>query len=371
MIKPANDERDATRLLGASAELSAVLEQVSSIAELNKPVLVVGERGTGKELIAKRLHFLSPRWDRHLETMNCAAISDSLMESELFGHESGAFTGAQALHKGRFERADHGSLFLDELATTSARVQEQLLRVIEYGEFQRLGGSRVLQCDVRLIAATNEDLPSLAEQGAFRADLLDRLSFDVITLPPLRARRDDIPELATHFATAMSRELGRDYFAGFSEPAMSTLLTHDWPGNVRELKNAVERSTYQQADWQAPLINIVIDPFDSPYRPTRKKHKPKQLKPEKPEPVHNSKAEALEPIAPPPVPKSHTQKPRLPALSEDFTLRDWLDTEEKRCIEHALNASQHKQKEAARSLGLSYHQLRASLRKFPELKKTK
>src|SRR5690606_34031380 len=148
----------------------------SQVAPLDKPVLIIGERGTGKELIAARLHFLSQRWEQTYLKMNCAALNENLLESELFGHEAGAFTGASKRHEGRFERADGGTLFIDELATTSAMVQEKLLRVIEYGEFERVGGNRPVKVDTRLVAATNEDLPTLAEQGKFRADLLDRLA---------------------------------------------------------------------------------------------------------------------------------------------------------------------------------------------------
>ena len=160
--------------------------------------MVVGERGTGKELITARLHFLSKRRDQEYLKMNCAAINDTLLEKELFGHEAGAFTGAAKLHRGRFERTDRGSLFLDERAHTSPLVQEKLLRIIEYGEYERVGGNKMLTTDVRLICATNEDLPNLARKGKFREDLLDRFAFDVINLPPLRARREDIPLLAEH-----------------------------------------------------------------------------------------------------------------------------------------------------------------------------
>ncbi len=215
---------------------------------LEKPVLIVGERGTGKELIAARLHYLSNRWDAEFIKMNCAAISDSLLESELFGHESGAFTGATRNHRGRFERADGGTLFLDELATTSKLVQEKILRVIEYGEFERVGGNKTIRTSVRLVAATNEDLPTLADEGVFRRDLLDRLAFDVITLPPLRHRPDDITLLAEHFAINMATELGQTLFPGFTDRARETLLQHDWPGNVRELKNVVERCVYRNPD---------------------------------------------------------------------------------------------------------------------------
>jgi psp operon transcriptional activator len=198
---------ESDNLIGQANSFLTVLEQVSQIAPLSKPVLIIGERGTGKELIAARLHYLSQRWQQNYVKLNCAALSESLLESELFGHEAGAFTGAQKRHEGRFERADRGTLFLDELANTSALVQVKILRVIEYGEFERVGGSKTVQTDVRLIAATNEDLPQLAAQGKFRADLLDRLAFDVITLPPLRERREDILLLDEHFAIQMAREL--------------------------------------------------------------------------------------------------------------------------------------------------------------------
>ena len=205
------------RLLGESPSFMEVLDLVSQVAPLSKPILIVGERGTGKELIASRLHYLSQRWDQEYLKMNCAAISETLLETELFGHEAGAFTGASKMHRGRFERADRGSLFLDELSNTSAQVQEKLLRIIEYGEYERVGGNRTLTADVRLIAATNEDLPSLARRGKFREDLLDRLAFDVITLPPLRARPVDIPILAEHFAVNMAMDLEREYFPGFTD----------------------------------------------------------------------------------------------------------------------------------------------------------
>ena len=213
-------------LLGESNAFLEIIEQASRLAPLRKPVLIIGERGTGKELIAHRLHYLSARWDQSFVTINCATLSESLLETELFGHEAGPFTGAAKRHQGRFERADGGTLFLDELATTSARVQEKLLRVIEYGEFERVGGAKPLKVDVRLVCATNEDLPALADKGQFRHDLLDRLAFDVITLPPLRERREDILMLAEHFAHSMTRELGYPLFAGFSRKATQLLLDY-------------------------------------------------------------------------------------------------------------------------------------------------
>ncbi|SPW21775.1 Phage shock protein F [Cronobacter sakazakii] len=170
-------------LIGEANRFLEVLEQVSRLAPLDKPVLIIGERGTGKELIAHRLHYLSRRWQGPFISLNCAALNENLLDSELFGHEAGAFTGAQKRHPGRFERADGGTLFLDELATAPMLVQEKLLRVIEYGELERVGGSQPLQVNVRLICATNADLPRLVEEEKFRADLLDRLAFDVVLLP--------------------------------------------------------------------------------------------------------------------------------------------------------------------------------------------
>jgi psp operon transcriptional activator len=206
-------------LIGQSNNFLEVLEQISQIAPLSKPVLIIGERGTGKELVAARLHYLSKRWEQSYLKLNCAALNENLLETELFGYDSGAFTGANKRHEGRFERANNGTLFLDEIANTTGLIQEKLLRVVEYGEFERVGGSRTIKTDVRLVAATNEDLPTLAEKGEFRADLLDRLAFDVITLPPLRERLEDIMVLAEHFAINMARELEFELFSGFTEKA--------------------------------------------------------------------------------------------------------------------------------------------------------
>src|SRR3954469_20799145 len=184
------------QLVGQASVFLDAVERASRAAALRRPVLVVGERGTGKELVAERLHRLSPRWGEPLVTMNCAALPETLIEAELFGHEAGSFTGATKSRIGRFEEADGGTLFLDELATLSMGAQERLLRAVEYGEVTRIGASKPLRVDVRIVAATNEHLPRLAEEGSFRADLLDRLSFEVITLPPLRVRDGDIPVLA-------------------------------------------------------------------------------------------------------------------------------------------------------------------------------
>ena len=354
------------RLLGESPAFLGVLEAVSQIAPLEKPVLIVGERGTGKELIAERLHYLSNRWEGHYLKMNCAAIADSLLESELFGHEAGAFTGASRTHQGRFERAHGGTLFLDELASTSALVQEKLLRVIEYGEFERVGGKKTLHCDVRLVAATNEDLPRLADTGKFRHDLLDRLAFDVITLPPLRERPGDISMLAEHFAINMSAELGREMFAGFSPAARDALREYPWPGNVRELKNVVERCVYR-AEADDPVEEIVFDPFDSPYRPSSR--------------TTGSAASSVggESVArrnePPSttnaaVGRDGTGAPSRRSAPRDFPvdLRQEVRDYEVAAIHDALDAAMHNQRKAAELLKLTYHQFRGYLKKYEILK---
>ncbi|MBT3425265.1 MAG: phage shock protein operon transcriptional activator [Gammaproteobacteria bacterium] len=329
------------RLLGESPEFLEVLDWVSKIAPLDKPVLVVGERGTGKELIAARIHYLSQRWDQEFIKLNCAAINDTLLETELFGHEAGAFTGAQKRHSGRFERAHGGTLFLDELATTSSMVQEKLLRVIEYGEYERVGGNKMMTADVRLIAATNLDLPGLAMAGKFREDLLDRLAFDVITLPPLRARQEDILLLAEHFGVRMATELELDYFPGLTNSAVDTLLNHAWPGNVRELKNAIERSLYRHEQPSRPIDEIILDPFGSPYRPKS---------PAMPGvPIETAQAS----------PDIEKIEPQFPV---DF--RQQVQDFEIKQIKAALKQAQYNQKKAADALGVTYHQLRGYLKKY-------
>ena len=215
-------ERTETFVGQSNAVLDAI-ERASRAAALNRPVLVIGERGTGKELVAERLHHLSPRWAGPLVVMNCAALPESLIEAELFGHEAGSFTGATKTRHGRFEEADGGTLFLDELATLSSPAQDRLLRAVEYGEITRIGASKPVSVDVRIVAATNEHLPTLVEQGRFRADLLDRLSFEVITLPPLHARQGDIPLLAEHFGRRMGAELEWPNWPGFSDGIMAKM----------------------------------------------------------------------------------------------------------------------------------------------------
>ena len=254
-----------TQLVGQSSSFLDAVERASRAAPLDRPVLVIGERGTGKELVAERLHRLSNRWAGPLVIMNCAALPETLIEAELFGHEAGAFTGATKARTGRFEEAHGGTLFLDELATLSGAAQDRLLRAVEYGEVTRIGASRPVRVDVRIVAATNEHLPRLVDEGRFRADLLDRLSFEVVTLPPLRHRTSDIPVLSDHFARRMAMELGWAKWPGFSNAAMDKLLSYNWPGNVRELRNVVERAVYRWEDPERPVDSIQFDPFESPW----------------------------------------------------------------------------------------------------------
>lgn len=349
------EHRENNPLIGESPAFLEVLERVSRVAPLDKPVLVIGERGTGKELIAARLHFLSRRWDRAYVKLNCAALSETLLETELFGHEAGAFTGATRKHQGRFELANKGTLFLDELANTSGSVQEKILRVIEYGEFERVGGSSSIQTDVRIVAATNEDLPHLAQQGKFREDLLDRLAFDVITLPPLRYRREDILPLAEHFATRMTRDLELEVFAGFHPDALGALMDYAWPGNVRELKNVVERAVYRSEDPEEPITQIEFDPFDSPYRPQPASPQPSAVQSEPPAP---GKAPAPGPATPP---------IQLPSGPIDF--KQAVQDAEISTLQRALKENKFNQRKTAEHLGLTYHQLRGYLRKYDLLEK--
>lgn len=330
-------------LVGQSTAFLDAIERTSAAAALNRPVLVIGERGTGKELVAERLHHLSPRWDGPLVVMNCAALPENLIDAELFGHEAGAFTGATRARPGRFEDADGGTLFLDEIGTLSAAAQERLLRVIEYGELTRIGANRPAQVDVRVVGATNEDLPALVEKGRFRADLLDRLSFEVITLPPLRARAEDILGLAEHFGRRMAAELGWPSFPGFSAAAKKQLREHGWPGNVRELKNTIERSLYRWGDPVTPIDHLILDPFESPWRP---KGNP-------------STREANLPVAAAPVAPS--EKRRDVAVVAD--LRAAVAEFERDILAAALERCRYNQRETANALALSYDQLRHCLRR--------
>lgn len=337
-------------IIGEADNFLAVLEQASRLAQLAKPVLIVGERGTGKELIAARLHYLSERWQRNFVKFNCAALNEELLESELFGHVAGAYTGATRARTGRFELADGGTLFLDELSSMSPRLQEKLLRVVEYHEFERVGSSTTESVDVRLVAAANVDLPSLARSGEFRADLLDRLSFDVLTMPPLRERPGDIPLLARRFAENMTRELRREYFAGFSLEAEAQLTDYSWPGNVRELRNVVERAVYRLERADHPVKRIEFDPFASPYRLRHAIEKTE-------EPSVAARA-ATEISASTPSPDAPDAAISLPC---DFTKETAVYAQS--LLSAALRQAQFNQRKAAALLGMSYHQFRGQVRK--------
>ena len=316
--------------IGENSWYLAALDHASQLADLDRPVLILGERGSGKELIAHRMHFLSSRWDEPFIKLNCAALTENLVESALFGHESGAFTGATRAQAGYFERAQAGTLFLDEIATLSLRTQEKLLRVLEYGEFERLGGQKILETNARIIAATHADLSALAQTAEFRHDLLDRLAFDVVHTPPLRLRGEDILLLAEHFAMSFVGTLGWEFFPGFSHQAQHQLLTHNWPGNVRELKNVVERSLFRAGFSHEPITDILMNPFAKPW------------------------ADKMEPAS-----ATSTQNP-----TENFDFKGEREAWEKQQISNALALCSYHQGKTASFLGLSYDQLRALLKKL-------
>jgi psp operon transcriptional activator len=336
-----------TQFIGQSSAFLDAVERASGAAALNRPVLVVGERGTGKELIAERLHRLSLRWDGPLITMNCAALPETLIEAELFGHEAGAFTGATRAREGRFEEANGGTLFLDELGTLSSGAQERLLRAVEYGEITRIGSSRPVRVDVRIVAATNEDLPKMVEEGRFRADLLDRLSFEVVTLPPLRVREGDIAILADYFGRRMAAEIGWDLWPGFGPIASKAMENHQWPGNVRELRNVVERAVYRWGDVGQPVDYIQFDPFESPWKPIASKHD-----------VHiNDTVSAARNV-------STDLSDVADIITGDITdFKEATEAYEKAVLEQALAKNRYNQRQTAKSLSLSYDQLRHTLKK--------
>jgi psp operon transcriptional activator len=321
--------------LGQSEAFLEFEERLSRVAPVNRPVLLIGERGTGKELAARRLHFLSDRWKGPLVALNCSALTPSLLESELFGYERGAFTGAERRRAGRFESADGGTLFLDEIGNIPMEVQEKVLRVVEYGIFERVGGTENVEVEVRIIAATNADLVALVGEGQFKQDLLDRLSFEVLFLPPLREREEDILLLANHFAARMAFDLGREEIPRFSEEAIAALEGYSWPGNVRELKNLVERAVYRS---DAALISDIV--FD-PLRPPHEGHRPP--------------GEATKTVeAGPPSIEDLMGKPLKEAIRELEIL----------LLKGALERTRYNQRKAARILGLTYHQFRGLYRKY-------
>jgi psp operon transcriptional activator len=299
-------------------------------------VLLIGERGTGKELAAARLHYLSGRWQRPLVALNCSSLASSLIESELFGYERGAFTGALQRRVGRFEAADGGTLFLDEVGNVPLEVQEKILRAVEYHTFERVGSAESIEVDVRILAATHENLSELAAVGRFRPDLLDRLSFEVLIVPPLRERIGDIMLLARHFAAQMARELDREEIPEFSAAARAALEAYPWPGNVRELKNVVERAVYRSNS--QVIAEIIFDPF-APFNVRA------------PVAGNGSKKASAE---------ERGAGADLPAVPMKRAVQDL----QMRMLESALERSRYNQRKAAALLGLTYDQFRGLYRRY-------
>ena len=297
-------------IVGTTPVMQAVYEQVQAVAPTRTLVLLNGETGTGKELIAHAIHAQSPREDAGFVRVNCAALPDTLLESELFGHEKGAFTGAVKRHIGRFEQANHGSIFLDEIGDISPAMQVKLLRILEAGEFQRLGGRETIKVDVRVIAATNRDLRQEVAEGRFRRDLYYRLNVFSIRLPALRDRRDDIPALVGHFVSRYAERNDRNGLS-IAASAMQDLLRHDWPGNVRELEHVIERS-------------VILTQGDVIQR------------------VHLGDGAPIQ-----------TNAPLAANAQYTGTLKDQVDAFERQRIVDALRDAQGNQAEAARVLGIS------------------
>jgi psp operon transcriptional activator len=330
----------AAEALGQSEIFLEFQERLSQVAPVNRPVLLLGERGTGKELAANRLHYLSKRWQGPFLTLNCSALSSSLIESELFGYERGAFTGASQRRMGRFEAADGGTLFLDEIGNVPMEVQEKILRVVEYNTFERVGSSESIDVDVRIIAATNADVLDLVARNRFKEDLLDRLSFEVLVVPPLRDRGEDIMLLANYFAGRMAVELEWEEIPHFGSEAVKALESHDWPGNIRELKNVVERAVYRSQS--ISISEIVFDPFSSPYQKKRTDPQVGEVNPDQ-----------ATTVSPDLVPRP---------------LKEAVWELKVRMLENALSRAKFNQKKAAEILGLTYHQFRGLYRRYKEMK---
>ena len=331
--------------IGQSESFHALMDRISNTASLDRPILIVGERGTGKEMVASRLHFLSPRWEALYVKVNCAAFSDDMLDRELFGE---TFMDGRDDTNGRFYEADGGTIFLDNIESLSPRLQEKLMRAVEYGEYEAGGEAETQQVDVHLITATGIDLPAAVRRGEFRADLIDRLAFDVITLPPLRARREDIALLAEHFGRKISADLGADTFPGFTAEAMVTMETRDWNGNVRELKTVVERNVARafllDETLTNPISDLNFDPFESPYR------------------LNDTEVSPSAPAKIAIIDENIAQTEEMPAgLSTSFNERVLVF--ERRLIDEALRLHDGHQGKAAAHLELTYHSFRGLLRK--------
>jgi len=338
--------------IGQSQAYLEILDRVSDSAVLERPVLLVGERGTGKELIAKRLHFLSPRWEKVFITVNCAAFTDERLDEQLFGQ---SFLDGRKDTNGKFYHADGGTIFLDNINAVSPRLQEKLMGAVEYGRYEASGEAAEQEVDVRVISASAVDLPEAVMRGDFRADLLDRLAFEVLTLPPLRMRRDDILPLSDHFGRKIAAELGAERFPGFTAEASENLLARDWLGNVRELKAVVERNTARAWLADESLADPIggeasgplqFDPFEGPHR-LRDAHT--LHAPQLPRPKVSTN------------PHAHQDEAPLPAPNVSF--QDRVLAFERKLIDEALYISENHQGKAAERLQLSYHQFRGLLRK--------
>jgi len=314
------------QIVGESDALTEIMYTVERVAPVPRPVLVLGERGTGKELVARAIHHLSPRSTEPFITINCAAVAESLLESELFGHEEGAFTGATKQKEGKFELADGGTLFLDEIGNMSLEFQAKILRILEYQRFERVAGAESIQVDVRVIAATNVDLKAAMKEERFRPDLYDRLAFEVISLPPLRERMDDVPGLAAHFLSRFRQEVTGVGITNISAEALDSLAAYDFPGNVRELKNVVERAAYSARGTK--LTGADVDAA-----------------------LPQDREQSAPPMA------MFLDDPSLP-------LADRVEAFERTLCKDALERARYKQREAAELLGLTYDQFRQRYRKY-------
>ena len=306
------------QIIGSSPKLQQILQRAQTVAPIPRPALITGEPGTGKELVAAAIHYGSDRKDRPFVKVNCAAIADQLLESELFGHEKGAYTGATEARPGKFEAASGGTLFLDEIGNTTPEFQQNVLRAIEYSEIQRVGSATPTFVDVRVIAATNTDLEKEIAEGRFRQDLYDRLRFEVLHMPPLRERREDIPALADYFVAQIVEEVPGLQQRNFSDAATKRLMTYSWPGNVRELKFAAERAACVARE-------TAIEPGDLP-------------------------------------PEVSQQAPQSSESSDGFESQ--VQSFEMSLLRRILNKVSWNQREAAKQLKLSYDQFRHLYRKY-------